>query len=220
MSCNPQACQGCSCSAANPTPTTTNIEDCETELIALRQRTHDLEKTLTSLKYDPNNPTKDKAKSGFRSARWFNNDSNPGMSAVYIERYLNYGITRDELMSGKPIIGIAQSGSDLAPCNRHHIELVKRVREGIRTAGGVAFEFPTHPIQETSRRPTACLDRNLAYLGLVEVLHGYPLDGVVLLTGCDKTTPALLMAAATVVCFFCYMLVRAVLTGRTSPRSV
>lgn len=102
-------------------------------------------------------------------------------------------------MSGKPVIGIAQSGSDLVPCNRHHLELAKRVREGIRSAGGIALEFPTHPIQESSRRPTACLDRNLAYLGLVEILYAYPLDGVVLLTGCDKTTPAALMAAATVV---------------------
>lgn len=109
-------------------------------------------------------------------------------------------------MSGKPVIGIAQSGSDLAPCNRHHLELSKRVRAGIRSAGGIAFEFPTHPIQESSRRPTAAIDRNLAYLGLVEVLHGYPLDGVVLLTGCDKTTPACLMAAATVVsCFFLFL---------------
>lgn len=175
-----------------------NIEDCETELLALRKRTLELEKTLASVKR--NNATSSNAGKKLRSTRWFNNDSNPGMSAVYIERYLTYGLTREELMSGKPIIGIAQSGSDLAPCNRYHIELVKRVREGIRSAGGVAFEFPTHPIQETSRRPTACLDRNLAYLGLVEVLHGYPLDGVVLLTGCDKTTPAMLMAAATVVC--------------------
>lgn len=120
-----------------------------------------------------------------------------------MERYFNFGITREELMSGKPMIGIAQSGSDIAPCNRHHIELAKRVREGIRTAGGIAFEFPTHPIQETSRRPTATLDRNLAYLSLVEVLTGYFLDGVVLLTGCDKTTPACLMAAATVVRMCC-----------------
>lgn len=121
------------------------------------------------------------------------------MTALYVERYLNYGLTREELMSGKPVIGIAQTGSDLSPCNRHHLELAKRVREGIRSAGGIAFEFPTHPIQESGKRPTACLDRNLAYLSLVEVLYGYPLDGVVLLTGCDKTTPACLMAAATVV---------------------
>jgi dihydroxy-acid dehydratase len=133
-----------------------------------------------------------------RSRLWFDNPDNPGMTALYLERYLNYGLTRDELCTGKPIIGIAQTGSDLSPCNRHHIELAKRVRDGIRDAGGVAFEFPVHPIQETGKRPTAALDRNLAYLGLVEVLYGYPLDGVVLLTGCDKTTPACLMAAATV----------------------
>jgi len=133
-----------------------------------------------------------------RSQLWFDNPENPGMTALYLERYLNYGLTANELRSGKPIVGIAQTGSDLSPCNRHHIELAKRVREGIRTAGGVAFEFPVHPIQETGKRPTAALDRNLAYLGLVEVLYGYPLDGVVLLTGCDKTTPACLMAAATV----------------------
>ncbi len=133
-----------------------------------------------------------------RSQQWFDNPENPGMTALYIERYLNFGITRAELQSGKPIIGIAQTGSDLSPCNRHHIELAKRVREGIVAAGGICFEFPVHPIQETGRRPTAALDRNLAYLGLVETLHGYPLDGVVLTIGCDKTTPALLMAASTV----------------------
>ena len=133
-----------------------------------------------------------------RSQLWFDNPDNPGMTALYLERYLNYGLTREELQSGKPIIGIAQTGSDLSPCNRHHLELAKRVREGIREAGGIAFEFPVHPIQETGKRPTAALDRNLAYLGLVEVLYGYPLDGVVLTTGCDKTTPACLMAAATV----------------------
>jgi dihydroxy-acid dehydratase len=133
-----------------------------------------------------------------RSQFWFDNPANPGMTALYLERYLNFGLTSAELRSGKPIIGIAQTGSDLSPCNRHHLELAKRVREGIRTAGGVAFEFPCHPIQETGKRPTAALDRNLAYLSLVEVLFGYPLDGVVLMTGCDKTTPACLMAAATV----------------------
>lgn len=132
-----------------------------------------------------------------RSAAWFNDPSDPTESAGYLERYLNYGITREELQSGRPIIGIAQTGSDLSPCNRHHVELANRVREGIREAGGVCFEFPVHPIQETGRRPTASLDRNLAYLGLVEILHGYPLDGVVLTIGCDKTTPACLMAAAT-----------------------
>jgi len=133
-----------------------------------------------------------------RSQLWFDNPDNPGMTALYLERYLNYGLTREELTSSKPIIGIAQTGSDLSPCNRHHLDLAKRVREGIREAGGIAFEFPVHPIQETGKRPTAALDRNLAYLGLVEVLYGYPLDGVVLTTGCDKTTPACLMAAATV----------------------
>ncbi|WP_136064392.1 IlvD/Edd family dehydratase [Modicisalibacter radicis] len=133
-----------------------------------------------------------------RSRWWFDNPEHPGTTALCIERYMNYGITLDELTSGKPIIGIAQSGSDLTPCNRHHIELVKRVKDGIRAAGGVPFEFPLHPIHENVRRPTAALDRNLAYLGLVEILHGYPLDGVVLTTGCDKTTPACLMAAATV----------------------
>ncbi|MGB9045435.1 MAG: IlvD/Edd family dehydratase [Pseudolabrys sp.] len=144
------------------------------------------------------------AKVGRKSARrlrsqlWFDNPENPGMTALYLERYLNWGLTRKELQSGKPIIGIAQTGSDLSPCNRHHLELAKRVREGITAAGGVAFEFPCHPIQETGKRPTAALDRNLAYLSLVEVLYGYPLDGVVLMTGCDKTTPACLMAAATV----------------------
>jgi dihydroxy-acid dehydratase len=133
-----------------------------------------------------------------RSQEWFANPQNPGMTALYIERYMNWGLTRGELQSGKPVIGIAQTGSDLAPCNRHHLVLAERVREGIREAGGIAFEFPVHPIQETGKRPTASLDRNLAYLGLVEVLYGYPLDGVVLTTGCDKTTPACLMAAATV----------------------
>ncbi len=146
------------------------------------------------------NTAKKQAKRGrpLRSQLWFDNPDNPGMTALYLERYLNYGLTSAELRSGKPIIGIAQTGSDLSPCNRHHLELAQRVREGIRSAGGIAFEFPVHPIQETGKRPTAALDRNLAYLGLVEVLYGYPLDGVVLLTGCDKTTPACLMAAATV----------------------
>lgn len=133
-----------------------------------------------------------------RSRKWFNNPENAEMSALYLERYLNYGLTRDELNSDKPIIGIAQTGSDLSPCNRHHLELTKRVRDGIIAAGGVPMEVPVHPIQETGKRPTAMLDRNLAYLGLVEALYGYPIDGVVLNIGCDKTTPALLMAAATV----------------------
>ena len=133
-----------------------------------------------------------------RSKIWFDNPDDPHMAALYIERYMNYGLSRQELQSGKPIIGIAQTGSDLSPCNRSHLQLAQRVREGIREAGGVAFEFPVHPIQETGKRPTAALDRNLAYLGLVEVLYGYPIDGVVLLTGCDKTTPACIMAACTV----------------------
>ncbi|MFK5633986.1 IlvD/Edd family dehydratase [Ornithinimicrobium sp. LYQ103] len=133
-----------------------------------------------------------------RSQEWFDNPDNTDMTALYIERYMNWGLTREELQSGRPIIGIAQTGSDLSPCNRHHLDLAERVREGIREMGGIAIEFPCHPIQETGKRPTALLDRNLAYLGLVEVLYGYPLDGVVLTTGCDKTTPALLMGAATV----------------------
>jgi dihydroxy-acid dehydratase len=133
-----------------------------------------------------------------RSEIWFNDREEPGETAIYIERYTNYGITREELQSARPIIGIAQTGSDLSPCNRIHVELAARVKDGIRDAGGIPFEFPVHPIQESCRRPTAALDRNLAYLGLVEILCGYPFDGVVLTTGCDKTTPACIMAAATV----------------------
>ncbi|AFS47135.1 dihydroxyacid/6-phosphogluconate dehydratase family protein [alpha proteobacterium HIMB5] len=137
-------------------------------------------------------------KKKLRSDEWFNNPKNPGMTALYLERYLNYGLSRKDLQSGKPIIGIAQSGSDLSPCNRHFLKLAKDIKNGIKKAGGIPMEFPTHPIQETGKRPTAALDRNLSYLSLVEVLYGYPLDGVVLTTGCDKTTPAALMAAATV----------------------
>jgi dihydroxy-acid dehydratase len=133
-----------------------------------------------------------------RSRAWFDNPANPDMTALYLERYMNFGLSQEELQSDRPIIGIAQTGSDLSPCNRHHLELAKRLREGIRDAGGLAIEFPVHPIQETGKRPTAGLDRNLAYLGLVEVLYGYPLDGVILTIGCDKTTPACLMGAATV----------------------
>ncbi|WP_245414865.1 IlvD/Edd family dehydratase [Aureimonas flava] len=133
-----------------------------------------------------------------RSRAWFDNPDNADMTALYLERYMNFGLSQEELQSGRPIIGIAQTGSDLSPCNRHHLELANRLREGIREAGGIAIEFPVHPIQETGKRPTAGLDRNLAYLGLVEILYGYPLDGVVLTVGCDKTTPACLMAAATV----------------------
>ena len=133
-----------------------------------------------------------------RSRKWFSNPDNREMTALYLERYLNYGLTSEELQSGKPIIGIAQTGSDLSPCNRHHLELAKRVRDGVNAAGGTAMEFPVHPIQETGKRPTASLDRNLAYLSLTESLFGYPIDAVVLMIGCDKTTPALLMAASTV----------------------
>ena len=132
-----------------------------------------------------------------RSRNWFNNPAKPDMTAIYVERFMNYGITRQELMSGRPVIGIAQTGNDLSPCNRIHLELADRVKAGIRDAGGLPFVFPVHPLQESCRRPTAALDRNLAYLGLVEVLHGYPIDGVVLMTACDKTTPACLMAVAT-----------------------
>jgi dihydroxy-acid dehydratase len=139
-----------------------------------------------------------RAKFKLRSQAWFDNPANADMTALYVERTMNYGLSLDELQSGKPMIGIAQSGSDLVPCNRHHLVLAQRMREGIRDAGGVAFEFPLHPIQETCKRPTAALDRNLQYLGLVEVLYGYPIDGVILTTGCDKTTPAQIMAACTV----------------------
>jgi len=137
-------------------------------------------------------------KKDLRSKQWFDNPKNPDLTALYLERYLNYGLTREDLQSNKPIIGIAQSGSDLSPCNRHFQDLSKTIKKGIREAGGVPMEFPTHPIQETGKRPTAALDRNLFYLSLVEILYGYPIDGVILTTGCDKTTPAALMAAATV----------------------
>jgi dihydroxy-acid dehydratase len=141
-------------------------------------------------------PTSDAPK--LRSRAWFDNPDNTDMTALYLERYMNFGLSLEELQSGRPIIGIAQTGSDLSPCNRHHLVLAERVREGVRSAGGIVLEFPVHPIQETGKRPTAGLDRNLSYLGLVELLYGYPLDGVVLTIGCDKTTPACLMAAATV----------------------
>jgi dihydroxy-acid dehydratase len=143
-------------------------------------------------------PSSRSASRRLRSRDWFDRPDRPDLSALYLERYLNYGLTAEELRSGRPIVGIAQTGSDLSPCNRHHMVLAARVRDGIRTGGGIPLEFPVHPIQETGKRPTAGLDRNLAHLGLVEVLYGYPLDGVVLLIGCDKTTPACLMAAATV----------------------
>ena len=136
-------------------------------------------------------------KKKLRSQWWFDDPHDIGMTAMYVERYLNFGITREELRSGRPIIGIAQTGSELSPCNYIHTQIAPRIRDGIRDAGGIPLVFPVHPIQETGKRPTAKLDRNLAYMGLVEILHGYPFDGVVLTTGCDKTTPACLMAAAT-----------------------
>ena len=132
-----------------------------------------------------------------RSEEWLNNPDNPAMTSLYIERLVNYGLTRKELQSGRPVIGISQTGSDIAPCNRSHLENVERIKAGVRDAGGLPFVFPVHPIQETVRRPTAALDRNLAYLGMVEIIHGNPFDGIVFTTGCDKTTPAALMAAAT-----------------------
>lgn len=191
MGCE-EPCGGCS-NDCSPT----DMEDYEKELSELRTRTKQVEAKLARLQVKK--PGEDKPQQPkLRSANWFSRKDDLTMSALYVERYLNAGMTKEELVSGRPIIGIAQSGSDIAPCNRHHVELAKRVREGIRSAGGVALEFPMHPIQESTRRPTATLDRNLAYLGLVELLHAYPFDGVVLLTGCDKTTPACLMAAATV----------------------
>ncbi|KAF4980213.1 hypothetical protein FZEAL_3724 [Fusarium zealandicum] len=198
MSCpSKKACHGCS-SSRHSHPQPIEIEDCFKELETLRRRNQELETRLQAATRPERTTITRTPGRTLRSSAWFDCHSNPGMTALYIERYLNYGITREELMGGKPMIGIAQSGSDIAPCNRHHVQLSKRVREGIRTAGGIPFEFPIHPIQESSRRPTASLDRNLAYLGLVEILTGYFFDGVVLLTGCDKTTPACLMAAATV----------------------
>jgi dihydroxy-acid dehydratase len=150
------------------------------------------------MKPKKNNNKKPRQALKLRSQAWFDNPANADMTALYLERTMNFGLGFDELQSGRPIIGIAQTGSDIAPCNRHHLVLAERVREGVRDAGGIAFEFPIHPIQETCKRPTAALDRNLQYLSLVEVLYGYPIDGVVLTTGCDKTTPAQIMAAATV----------------------
>jgi dihydroxy-acid dehydratase len=167
-------------------------------MLAAKSHTRDMQGVIGMAKKPNGNGGAGSAKRQLRSKAWFDNPANADMTALYLERTMNYGLTLEELQSGKPIIGIAQSGSDLSPCNRHHIVLAERVREGIREAGGIAFEFPLHPIQETCKRPTASLDRNLAYLGLVEVLYGYPIDGVVLTTGCDKTTPSQIMAAATV----------------------
>ncbi|KAI1500965.1 dihydroxy-acid/6-phosphogluconate dehydratase [Biscogniauxia marginata] len=192
--CNTTSCDGCSsrCHAK-----IIDIEEYEARTAVLRKRVKELEDEVAkqAIRREQAEHSGGRA---FRSAQWFDRSEDLGMRALYLERYLNYGLTKEELCSGRPIVGIAQSGSDIAPCNRHHLELAKRVREGIREAGAIAFEFPMHPIQESARRPTAALDRNLAYLTLVELLHAYPFDGVVLLTGCDKTTPACLMAAATV----------------------
>ncbi len=145
---------------------------------------------VTRIRMSPVPPQRNPTR--LRSEEWLNNPDNPGMTALYVERLVNYGLTRNELQSGRPVIGISQTGSDIAPCNRSHIENVERIKAGVRDAGGIPFVFPVHPIQETVRRPTAALDRNLAYLGMVEIIHGYPFDGVVFTTGCDKTTPAAL----------------------------
>lgn len=187
-SCNNSCNRDCSGHGALP-----DIEDYAGQIRALQQQNAILAERLSELGQQQPSGRR------LRSENWFSDEADPTASALYLDRYLNYGLTPEELKSKRPIIGIAQSGSDLSPCNRYHIQTAKRVRDGIRAAGGIALEFPTHPIQESSRRPTATLDRNLAYLTLVEILHSYPLDGVVLLTGCDKTTPAFLMAAATTV---------------------
>ncbi|KAI1179904.1 dihydroxy-acid dehydratase [Nemania sp. FL0916] len=192
-------CNSCTTACNDKAPA--DIEDYKAEAQRLQARVKELEKQLSAqtLNGGPTVASEDAPpKKPLRSAAWFDRPDDRTMQTLYIERFLNYGMTKEELLSGKPIIGIAQSGSDLTPCNKHHQILAKRVREGIRSAGGIAFEFPTHPIQENVRRPTATLDRNLSYLTLVELLYAYPFDGVVLLTGCDKTTPACLMAAATI----------------------
>jgi len=200
MACQPSEVCNHSASQCETNSSVLDIEDLNKELAVLRKRSKELEEKLSALSGEDNSLTAAaKPPSKLRSSKWLNNKDNQAMSALYMDRYLNYGLTREELMSNKPIIGIANSGSDLAPCNRYHLELAHRVREGIRSSGGIAIEFPTHPIQESSRRPTATLDRNLSYLTLVEMLYAYPFDGVVLMTGCDKTTPACLMAAATMV---------------------
>ncbi|ODV88466.1 hypothetical protein CANCADRAFT_33052 [Tortispora caseinolytica NRRL Y-17796] len=195
------ACEGCNCGKAEQEAkeiAQLSPEELKARLEEAEKRAASAEKLLRELqRAEANGSTNGKVHRQYRSKIWFDNKEDPSATALHIERYLNFGLTREELKSGKPIIGIAQTGSDLSPCNRHHLELAKRVREGIRTAGGVCLEFPVHPIQETGKRPGPALDRNLAYLGLVELLFGYPIDGVVLLTGCDKTTPACLMAACT-----------------------
>lgn len=187
MTCD-KSCNDCSNDCSNSPPV--DIEDYKSELSSLYARTKYLEAQIAKKSKEPART--------LRSKEWFRREDEPSMSTLYMERFFNMGLTREELTSGKPIIGIAQSGSDIAPCNRHHLNIAKRVREGILAAGGIPFEFPTHPIQETVRRPSATLDRNLLYLTLVELLYAYPFDGVVLLTGCDKTTPGALMAAATI----------------------
>lgn len=191
-------CSDCT-SSCHDTPSPVDIEDLLGEIRKLQKQNIDLVQEVSKLRY-PVAASSTGQRRRLRSEDWFSNDQKPELSALYLDRYLNYGLTLEELSSKRPIIGIAQSGSDLSPCNRYHLQTAKRVRDGIIAAGGLPIEFPTHPIQESSRRPTATLDRNLSYLTLVEILHSYPLDGVVLLTGCDKTTPAALMAAATVVC--------------------
>lgn len=186
-------CNDCTKQCASNPNTGGEIEDIGRELRALELRRVELQQRLATAEATATPKTRT-----LRSRDWFRNRDNPEMSALYVERYLNFGLTIAELTGGKPIIGIAQSGSDIAPCNRYHLTLSKRVADGIRSAGGIPLEFPQHSIQETSRRPTATLDRNLLYLTLVETLYAYPFDGVVLLTGCDKVTPACIMAAATV----------------------
>lgn len=202
-----QACGGCG--------DLTDIEDFAAQVKSLQAENAALSEKLRELRHQkPGNGVAKKSSKRLRSEDWFCNEEEPALTTLYMDRYLNYGLTPEELTSKKPIIGIAQSGSDLVPCNRYHLETAKRVKEGIRAAGAIPVEFPIHPIQESARRPTATLDRNLAAMALVEILHGYPLDGVVLLTGCDKTTPACLMAAATVVSTFPMLLAAKVLISR------
>ncbi|KAK8854962.1 dihydroxy-acid dehydratase [Kwoniella newhampshirensis] len=204
------ACEGCTCGRADGSVVAPPAEGFE------RSRQEARTFTAAENKYEGVEPAVP-----LRSKKWFNNVEDPEMTSLYTERYLNSGLTLSELRPlNKPMIGIAQTGSDLSPCNRHHLELAKRVRDGIIANGGTPFEFPCHPIQETGKRPTASLDRNLSYLSLVEVLYGYPLDGVVLLTGCDKTTPALLMAAATVNIPAIVMNVGPMLNGYNGPALV
>ncbi|KIY03206.1 uncharacterized protein Z520_01673 [Fonsecaea multimorphosa CBS 102226] len=196
-----EVCKGCT-SPCDEADLPTDIEDLKCKVKELQEQNSNLKQKLSTLERPLERVQSTQHKKPehrkLRSEDWFSNDSNPELNVLYLDRYLNYGLTREEISSRKPIIGIAQSGSDLSPCNRYHQQTAKRVRDGIIASGGIPIEFPCHPIQESSRRPTATLDRNLSYLTLVEILHSYPLDGVVLLTGCDKTTPAALMAAATV----------------------